>query len=302
LGKDEAQGLVYLRAAQEGVPEDESISERIESIESGREGRRRRRRRRMATLAATFAVFCAIGSAGVMEYMASRHLLDAMDGSLGAMDDPEAVQALSDLQELSPQIAWTPSGRRADRLLERLVDRKLVKVDEYLSQGQYQAALDLITDLRGKLKRPDLYEACEQLMARTKFEHAAWEILHRAERYGDRFSEDFDMLAAMTDGRYLEFHCRQLPKIQNLQARRAVLRALLQMDNPRSFAVVALSMLHEDDQESLRLEREILANAPIHRRQGRSASWERIFAELELALLQPGTQDRAEEILGLLRD
>lgn len=302
LVKDEALGLGYLHSALEGMPDDEALCERIESIESGRAGRLRRRRKRLATLAATAAIFFAVGTAGVMEYVASRHLLSAMESSLLDEQDGSAERALAQLQGISPKLAWTPSGRRAKQVLGRLIDLRLGSLEQLLVQGEYQLASQTLAELRAGLELGDARAACDRLARKLEIEQRAYDVLRRAERYGEKFSEDFDTLAGMSRVTYLDFHIRHFLAITNLQARRAVLSALLEMDNPRSFAVVAKRMIAEADAASLKIERAILAKAEGHRQLGRESIWAPVYAELELAEMQPGTAARAAEILSLLRN
>ncbi len=299
LSTDEARGLEFMRTALEQTPDDSALAARISDVESGRADRRSKTRRRVSAIGGTAAAVLAILMMGIADFRAARRVMDAFDGALSIDQDRDAIESLELLDSVRHDAMWSPTKSRAIALFERLADRQLAAVDAWISNGDYARARDVLEKLEQRITREDVVETCRQLLGRIDAEERAAATLQRADRQGNPATEDLEQLASLTDLRYLEFHLSHLPRIENGSAARAVLRALVVIDNPRAIPHVARMFLTEQDDATLTLMREMFAKAKRFGEADRE-SWRGLREELDAAALVAETAGRAHHLLELL--
>lgn len=299
---DEAAGLEYLRKALDQRPDDSALAQRIADIESGRARRRAARRRRATFAAVCCTVVLGLGVTGVAEIVSSHRVNGALDLALGDLRDGRAVDALVELDEVGAGWGWTVAGRKAPRLVERVVDLQLRAVESLIADAEYDRAVEICGNLSERLARADLRSTCATLLERAGIERKAYAILARSASGVERASDaDVEWLAGLADPRYLDFHIAHLPRVADRAVRRALLSALERIDDPRALPVVARMSLELDDAAALATCERLLRRADHWRGSGREPEWACVYPELERAQLRPETRGQAQLALGLLR-
>lgn len=298
--QDEALAVDYLRVALQHCPDHEALATRLHDIETGRRNTRRVRRRQLLTIASAAAVLVLLGSAGVAELTASRQVVRALDRGLESIAQGKAAPAISDLQDVQSKLGWTPSGHRAAVLLGKLVEAQLEAARTLAANDHHDRALAVVRDLKAMLPDSPLQASCDRVREQLELEQNAIDLLESIARREPAPTRS-EALEQLAEPRLLDLLVRRLPRLPADETRHLVLRALMQIDNPRALGEVARVYLIAEDTESLTLLRILLDRAPAHRIAGAEAQWSEVYPDLEAALSDPVRGKRARTALSALR-
>lgn len=303
LTTDEDRCVSLLQSALEQTPDDDLLASRIRDIETGVAAKRSVGRRRLATIAASVAVAGLVLSAGVMEFRATRRVLDAFDGSFAMLRGGDAIESLATLDDVRQQLLWSPTRSRATELFERLADLQLAAIEKLIERGDYDQALQTIDALVAAVDRADLHTTCGSLRERISVERDAYGLLDQlAELEVDAHVDDADLdrIAGFDTGRFLDFHLANLPRVRHAKIRAAMTNALLVIDSPRAVPVVARAYLTEQDSIASTGLWAVLESARRHSAADRGVAWQELREQLEAALLDDTTKGRARQVLDAL--
>ncbi len=294
--RDEAGRLEYVRKAQAYRPKDTGLAQLVEDLTTGQHTLRRTRRRRQIAWAAFLATLLGLGTAGVVEIVASQQVMRALEDSLEDITKGKPSAAMHELDAVWARFRWVGAGRRAGRLVDRLLAVEMERLEILLQRGDHAAVLERLQWLKGQVSRADVHHRLDALVQRTQLEQQVSPLFQRANRSSPD-AEALKALAGLTSPGHLDFILGRLsdPATQ-APAMQALLTALEQIDSPRSFPVVARLYVAGGDAAVERLAQKILMRAHHHREQGREGSWSHIYGELEAA-----NSSRAKQALEWLR-
>jgi len=294
--KDDLGRLAYLRQAQTYRPKDTTLAQLIEDLATGQHTVRRARRRKLVAWAAVLATVLGLGTAGVVEIVASYQVMRALEGSLDNITQGKPSAAMRDLDRVWSKFRWTGAGRSAGRLVDRLLAVEIEQLEGLLRAGNHAAVLERLQWLKGKVSRADVRHRLEALVHRTQLEQQASPLFLKVNQ-AKPDPEAVKALAGLSNPGHLDFILSRLADPATLApAKQALLSALEKIDSPRSFPVVARLYVAGGDSAVDRLARSILMRARHHRERGRESSWSSIYGELEAQ-----NSSRAKQVLGWLR-